>query len=102
MKRAILNPLAMGSRGRYVLLDGIQDNANLEDIVRHFDGFALMGNPVTLVREVPPRPPCQARPFLCLRQGAFACMWSLNGLGLHAAGTWRKRAPILAACCCQT
>lgn len=52
MKCAILSPLAMGSRGRYVLLDGIQDNANLEDIVRHFEGFALMGNPVTLVREV--------------------------------------------------
>lgn len=69
MKQAILNPLAMGSRGRYVLMDGIQDNANLEDIVRHFEGFALMGNPVTLVRDVsafPPKEPARTCPLIVL------------------------------------
>lgn len=69
MKRAILNPLAMGSRGRYVLLDGIQDNANLEDIVRHFEGFALMGNPVTLVREVRLPSSRESQLFVCDLEG---------------------------------
>jgi hypothetical protein len=93
MQRAILNPLSMGSRGRYVLVLGVQvrhraeslahacgagmrasgttaraikdgcsdslpfgtgpqENANLEDIVRFFDGYELMGNPVTVLKTV--------------------------------------------------
>jgi hypothetical protein len=30
----------------------IQENANLEDIVRFFDGYDLMGNPVTVLKSV--------------------------------------------------
>jgi hypothetical protein len=30
----------------------LQENANLEDIVRFFDGYELMGNPVTVLKTV--------------------------------------------------
>lgn len=29
-----------------------QENANLEDIVRFFEGYELMGNPVTILKQV--------------------------------------------------
>ena len=29
-----------------------QENANLEDIVRFFGGYELMGNPVTILKQV--------------------------------------------------
>lgn len=29
-----------------------QENANLEDIVRFFEGYELMGNPVTMMKKV--------------------------------------------------
>ncbi|KAK9816908.1 hypothetical protein WJX72_006998 [[Myrmecia] bisecta] len=51
MRVAILSPLAMGSRGRYCLMTGIQNSATLEDIVRFFKGFDIMGNSVTIVKE---------------------------------------------------
>lgn len=53
MQRAILNPLSMGSRARYVLMLGVQENANLEDMVRFFDDYELMGNPVTVLKQLP-------------------------------------------------
>lgn len=34
------------------LCDLMQENANLEDIVRFFHGFELMGNPVTVLKRV--------------------------------------------------
>ena len=41
---------------RWAGADGIlqcaQEQANLEDIARFFAGFELMGNPVTMVKEV--------------------------------------------------
>ena len=30
----------------------VQEQANLEEIARYFAGFELMGNPVTMVKEV--------------------------------------------------
>ena len=34
----------------------VQEQANLEEIARYFAGFELMGNPVTMVKEVSARP----------------------------------------------
>lgn len=51
MQEAILSPLAMGSKGRFIVVQGIQENANLEDIVKFFEGYELMGNPVTLMKK---------------------------------------------------
>lgn len=52
MQAAILSPIAMGSKGRFVMASGIQENANLEDIVRFFEGYELMGNPVTMMKKL--------------------------------------------------
>lgn len=35
-----------------VSLNGFQENANLEDMVRFFDDYELMGNPVTVLKQV--------------------------------------------------
>jgi hypothetical protein len=50
-RKAIYNTLGMGSRGRYMVVSGIQANATLEDIVRFFEGYSLLGNAVTIIKE---------------------------------------------------
>ena len=41
----------------------VQEQANLEEIARYFAGFELMGNPVTMVKEV--RASDHVNPMLC-------------------------------------
>lgn len=49
-----------GRSNRLPFVMGPQENANLEDIVRFFDGYELMGNPVTVLKTVCRAVPCRA------------------------------------------
>ncbi|KAL4858215.1 hypothetical protein ACK3TF_001700 [Chlorella vulgaris] len=49
--RGIYNPLAMSSRGRYILAENLSPTSTSEDLIRFFQGFDLHAKSVTFLRE---------------------------------------------------
>jgi hypothetical protein len=64
---------------RRIHILGSQENANLEDIVKFFEGYELMGNPVTLMKKV------------CLQILAGTC-WKGTSPGARAHALERSHA----------
>lgn len=48
---AVFNPLAMSSRGRYLLVEGLPTTSTSEDVLRMFSGYDLQAKAVTFLRE---------------------------------------------------
>ncbi|EFN55711.1 hypothetical protein CHLNCDRAFT_52363 [Chlorella variabilis] len=47
----VYNPLAMSSRGRYVLVENLAPTTTSEDVIRFFQGYDLHAKSVTFLRE---------------------------------------------------
>ncbi|GAB4823540.1 hypothetical protein N2152v2_010586 [Parachlorella kessleri] len=50
-RRAVYSPLAMSSRGRYVLISNLEQPATSEDVLKFFHGYNLHAKSVTFIRE---------------------------------------------------
>ncbi|KAK9806655.1 hypothetical protein WJX73_004847 [Symbiochloris irregularis] len=52
-KHGTWHPFAHNSKGRFILMTGIQENATMADVSRHVAAYGLMANAITFLRETP-------------------------------------------------